>query len=240
MSILVACWAVLFAAIHIFIGRLAFLDAIPRSRWLSFAGGVAVSYVFVHLLPELAEHRTVLHERGFIGGELSAYLLALTGLSVFYGLERTVRMSRGRRRTHAAEEKEPVSFVFWLHIGSFALYNVLVGYLLVHREEVGFVSLLLYGVAMGLHFVTNDFGLRSDHHRAYNHTGRWILAASVLFGWLLGLWVTVPEAGISLLFAFLAGGVVMNVLKEELPEERQSRFLPFAFGAAIYALLMMF
>jgi len=46
-----------FMLIHLLIGRLAFLRAIPRSRWLSAAGGVAVAYVFLHVLPELAEGR---------------------------------------------------------------------------------------------------------------------------------------------------------------------------------------
>ena len=31
----------------------------------------------------------------------------------------------------------------------------------------------------------------------------------------------------------------MNVLKEELPEERQSRFWAFAVGAASYAALLL-
>jgi hypothetical protein len=41
------------------------------------------------------------------------------------------------------------------------------------------------------------------------------------------------------LFAFLAGGVVLNVLKEELPEERESRFWAFALGAASYTALLL-
>jgi hypothetical protein len=32
---------------------------------------------------------------------------------------------------------------------------------------------------------------------------------------------------------------VLNVLKEELPEERQSRFLPFALGVVTYAALLV-
>jgi hypothetical protein len=44
---------------------------------------------------------------------------------------------------------------------------------------------------------------------------------------------------IALLFAFLAGGVILNVLKEELPEERQSRFWAFALGAGIYTVLLL-
>jgi zinc transporter ZupT len=44
---------------------------------------------------------------------------------------------------------------------------------------------------------------------------------------------------IALLFAFLAGGVILNVLKEELPEERQSRFWAFTLGAGFYAVLLL-
>ena len=44
-------------AVHLFAGRMRFLRASPRSRWLSAAGGVSVAYVFVHLLPDLAEEQ---------------------------------------------------------------------------------------------------------------------------------------------------------------------------------------
>lgn len=54
---LTAALALAFALVHIFIDRLSFLDTVPRSRWLSFAGGVAVSYVFLHILPELGAHQ---------------------------------------------------------------------------------------------------------------------------------------------------------------------------------------
>ncbi|WP_180381094.1 MULTISPECIES: hypothetical protein [Fischerella] len=44
---------------------------------------------------------------------------------------------------------------------------------------------------------------------------------------------------IALLFTFLAGGVILNILKEELPEERKSRFWAFALGAGIYTVLLL-
>jgi zinc transporter ZupT len=68
---------------------------------------------------------------------------------------------------------------------------------------------------------------------------RWILAGAVLGGWALGVAVELPEEAIAVLFAFLAGGIVLNVLKEELPEERESRFLPFLLGSAGYAALLL-
>ncbi|PRY95389.1 hypothetical protein BCF33_1007 [Hasllibacter halocynthiae] len=229
-----------FAAIHVFIGKLRFLDGTPRSRWLSAAGGVAVAYVFVHLLPELAEHSdTLMHlvAGGGPGGHGPAvgWAVALAGLAAFYGLERMVRL-------HGAEDEHghmPPG-AFWLHLSSFALYNVLIGYLLLHREEPGWAPLLAYVAAMGVHFVTNDFGLRKDYSHRYDTAGRWVLAGAVLLGWVLGVAVDLPEWGIAVLFAFLGGGVVLNVLKEELPEERKSAFGPFLLGAALYGAAMLF
>lgn len=88
---------------------------------------------------------------------------------------------------------------------------MLIGYLLLHREQAGLWTLVIYFVAMALHFVTNDFGLRQDQKDQYDHSGRWIIAAAVLLGWTLGLVITFPAIVIGFLFAFLAGGVVLNV-----------------------------
>ncbi|MFW8634249.1 hypothetical protein [Cribrihabitans pelagius] len=230
--------ALAFAAIHYLVPKLKFLDGIPRSRWLSIAGGVAVAYVFVHLLPELAEHQEALadHEGALASVaealERLVYVLALAGLAVFYGLERLVQTSKaGRDRTEAR--------AFWIHIGAFALYNFLVGYFLLHREDPGLLSLGLYVVAMGLHFVTNDFGMHDDHRELYDRKGRFIIAGAVLAGWLMGVVAEIPEEWLIGVFSFLAGGVVLNVLKEELPEERQSSFAAFAVGAAAYSALLI-
>ena len=38
---------------------------------------------------------------------------------------------------------------------------------------------------------------------------------------------------------FLAGHVVLNVLKEELPEDRESKFSAFALGSGAYAALLL-
>jgi hypothetical protein len=229
------------AGIHLFSGRLQVLGVSPRSRWLSAAGGVSVAYVFVHLLPDLAaEQETILEATGesFSFLEYHVYLVALVGLAAFYGLERAAKVSRGRERS-AGREDSTGEGVFWLHTASFAAYNALIGYLLLHREDQGSGQLVLFAFAMGVHFVVNDYGLRRDHKGAYDRVGRWVLAAAILAGWVVGLSFEVSEAALAVLFAFLAGGVIMNVLKEELPEERESRFWAFALGAALYSAVLL-
>ena len=110
---------------------------------------------------------------------------------------------------------------------------------MLHRETPGFLSLFLFAFALGLHFVVNDFALREDHKGVYERIGRWVLAAAVLVGWGIGLPTEVSAAALAVLFAFLARGVILNVLKEELPEEHESRFWAFALGAAAYAAVLL-
>jgi zinc transporter ZupT len=234
-----ALFAIGLAIVHLYSGKLRFLDAIPRSRWLSMASGVSVAYVFVHLLPDLSKRQDAIAQTGVLAFiEHHIYLIALLGLSVFYGLERIVRESR-QRQEEAGKQDKAERGIFWLHITSFALYNGLIGYLLLHREEPGIQSLFLFFIAMALHFVVNDYGLRQDHKHIYHNIGRWILAAAIIVGWAIGYGTEISEAAIAVLFAFLAGGIILNVLKEELPEERKSRFWAFALGAGAYAALLL-
>jgi zinc transporter ZupT len=226
----------LLALVHLFGERMTFLSAIPRSRWLSAAGGVSVAYVFLHLLPELREHQTNINDLGLLRFlEHHVYIAALSGLVVFYGLERVVREDEQRGRRKGSHQPG----VFWLHIGSFSLYNGIIGYLLVHRETEGYRGLIIFLVALALHFIVNDHGLRQEHREAYRHLARWILASAVIGGWAVGVSTSINAAALAILFAFLAGGIVLNVLKEELPEERRSRFGAFLAGAVAYGALLL-
>jgi zinc transporter ZupT len=225
----------LFIAIHLLGGRLTFLREIPRSRWLSMAGGAAIAYVFIHLMPEMSETQKTFDENPVLFfAENHVYVIAAAGLIVFYGLERAAKRSRLQE---AEKEFEP--HVFRLHMATFSIYNFIIGYLLLHRLESGWAAMILYGTAMGFHFLTNDFGLRLDHRSAYDRKGRWVLAASVLAGWVCGVALDVSEGVVAVLFSFLAGGVILNVLKEELPQERESRFGAFVAGAVVYAALLL-
>ena len=218
---LVLTAALALAATHLLAGRLRFLDATPRSRWLSFAAGISVAYVFVHLLPELAAADKRVQEAAegvlpFLEGH--AYLLALAGLTLFYGVERASRASREQR---ADDTTGPGAF--WLSVASFATYNALIGYLLVRGEADTVHAVVLFAVAMGLHFVVNDHSLREHHKDAYRRYARWLLAAVVVVGWAVGRLTEVSEQALALVLAFIAGGVILNVIKEELPSERGAR-----------------
>jgi zinc transporter ZupT len=229
--------ALALAAVHVLARWMTALDRVPRSWWLSAASGVSVAYVLVQLLPEVAEVQRRVEEGGDVLAflERQAWLFALAGLLVFYGLERHAqRVRRGERGGGTTPDE-----VGWLHVGSYAAYNALVGFLLVEQVEAGVRHLALFTAAIALHFVVNDHGLREDHGAVYHRAGRWLLAAAVLAGWALGVAVPLDPLAVDLPLAFLAGSIVLTVLKEELPEDRDSRFLPFAAAAAAYAALLV-
>ncbi|WP_033542698.1 hypothetical protein [Planococcus sp. CAU13] len=228
-----------FILIHLFSKNMKFLDAVPRSRFLSVAGGISVAYVFLFLLPELGHFQRELEGELDNGGwafiESHIYIVAMLGLAIFYGLEVMVKQSK--RRT---ENKEKAGKgVFLVHIGSFALYNFLIGYLLVHQHDISSWGAFFYFFAMGLHFITNDKSLRSSHKKDYDKYGRWLLTAAIACGWIAGISTEVSGVVVSILVALLAGGVILNVMKEELPEERESSFLPFVIGMVSYSVLLL-
>jgi hypothetical protein len=233
-------FAIILASMHVLAKNMRFIRIIPRSRFLSIGGGVSVAYVFIHIMPELKEHQKSIVDTGIMLSYLEhhAYLLALLGLIIFYILEKIAKEST-RKNEQDTGTNQPKKGAFWLHISSFFLYNGLIGYLLIHRDSEGLLNLVLFVFAMALHFIVVDYGLRTHHKDTYNRIGRWILAFAVLIGWGIGVLTEIPEALLALFFAFISGGIILNVLKEELPEERESSSWAFSIGAFGYVALLL-
>jgi hypothetical protein len=86
--------AALLAGLHLAAPRIRTLPLVPETATGSLAGGLAVAYVFLHLLPEIAEGNEaigealsdVLQPTPLI--DLGIFLVALVGFTAFYGLER--------------------------------------------------------------------------------------------------------------------------------------------------------
>lgn len=238
-SLLVAAaLALLLAGLHAAAPRIRGLPGVPERATGSFAGGLAVAYVFLHLLPEIAEGNEAVGEALSDVVEptplldLAIFLVALAGFTVFYGLERAAR-GRGR-----PPEDAPAG-VYWLHLGSFTVYNALITYTLALRVRTGLFFALLFTLAMGLHFVLIDRGLEENYPRRFASSGRLVLVAALVVGWLLSA-VAAPTSTlvVSLLTALLGGSILLNVFKEELPTGRRSSFGWFFTGLVLYAGLL--
>ena len=233
-----------FALVHLSSKYLSFVNDSLRNKFLSFAGGVAVSYVFLHLLPDLGYYQQKVGERlnNGIGHyvEDHIYLIAMLGLALFYGLERLVKNSKKKQGAQSNSEEVPVSSgVFWVHMASFFLYNAVIGYLLIREEYETKWGMFFFFLALSIHFVANDHGLRKDHKQKYDKYGRALLTAAIIIGWGIGAITVLHELIVSILVALLAGGIILNVLKEELPDDQESSYISFITGLAGFSILMM-
>jgi hypothetical protein len=215
-----------------------YAEHIGYRRSLSFAAGVTVASVFVDVMPELSLHNHRMLEHAgthFLVGEQRIYALALCAFVILYGLS---NWTLARPKDDGETDKK-AEIVGWIHVGGFAAYSWLIGYLLSERAEQGRLSLTVFEIAMGLHFLILDHTLVEMRGEVYKRRGRWVLAASVPLGWLVGHYMPLSEIVMARMYAVLAGGMIITTAISELPGERQGRFLPFFLGAAAYTLLIL-
>lgn len=231
--------AVGLAAVHLGAGALRHLRSVPEPALASFAGGVAVAYVFLHLFPELAAgNRSIgaaLHDVVESSAllDLGIFAVALAGFVTLLGLELLARRA-GERAPGGGS-----AGLFWLHLGTFGVSNALITYTMPLRLRTGVGFAVLFTVAMGLHFVLTDRGMAADYPRRFSRYGRFVLSASLLVGWIaVAIAAPANTVLVSLLTALLAGFVLMNVFKEELPADRETRFGWFLVGLILYAALL--
>ncbi|TVP64197.1 MAG: hypothetical protein EA342_16955 [Leptolyngbya sp. LCM1.Bin17] len=233
--------AVGLALVHGFISRLEVDAWMPEYRWISFTGGISMAYIFLEVLPELSQAQTEF-AASFpqILGHLEhhTYLMALLGLTVFYGLDRLVLTSRQLNRTHHDRDRASTR-VFWIHMAAFASLNLIFGYLLQDLSEHSLIECMVFFIAVALHFFIMDHGLREHHKALYDQRGRWWLTGAILIGAIAELFIHLDEAIVALVWAFLAGSIILNILKRELPEAQKTCFWSFLTGATLYSGLLL-
>jgi hypothetical protein len=141
-----AVWATLrvalaLSAVHLFAPRIRRRLPLTSQAVSSFGGGVAATYVFLYLLPRLAEGNQAV--AAVLGDKvrstplagLATSLVALLGFVTFYALERvTHRSQRGTA--------EPTRAVFLVQLAFFAAYSGLMTYTLATKWQAGALAAL--------------------------------------------------------------------------------------------------
>lgn len=226
-----------FVGVHFSTKYLKLSTENPRSPWLSVFGGATIAYVFLYLLPELHKYLGIMKEA--VGDSWLAvvgdytYLLALIGLLVYFGLD---TLAKTKQKDKGEESGFPV---FLVHLSSFFIYNLIIGYLLIREEFSSQWSMALYFLALAAHFVATDHTLKEIHKEAYDRYGRWFLVAALLIGWLIGVILKVHEVAVGIAVSFLVGGILLNVFKDELKQGGSKNYLAFLSGAGVILALFI-
>ena len=97
-----------------------------------------------------------------------------------------------------------------------------------------------FGIAMAAHFVGLDHFYRDLQPRLYETPLRYLLAGAIYAGWLLGIVAELPDLVYALLFALLAGGLMIVTAVFELPRINSwHRYAGFCLGAIAFASLIL-
>lgn len=222
------------ALVHMYAGQMPLKKTLWHTRFLSMSGGIAVAYVFVELLPKLGVSQATLQSIStdmIPLKERHVYMMAFFGFLFFYGMH----------RLSSSELKNQDRILFPLNMGSYIFLNFLVGYEIVDIHDPFIQPLYLFTLALGLHYFILDRSLRLKHPVTYENVGRYLLSIALFLGFIIGLMTELPKTTIIYGVAFIAGGMILNVLSYELPQEQKSQsYLYFAFGGILYSLILVY
>jgi hypothetical protein len=234
--------ATLIVLVHLFVHRLRFLER-PQSVWLDFFSGVALGYVFVDILPHLASKQEALlaaTDAGLLGFlEHHAYLMAMAGFLLYLAIVLSGERARSQRAPETFTiSKLPVAVGFGAT--SMAAYAFLIGYMLAEQCTHGAGSGFGFALAMAGHFVGLDHFYRHLYPRLYDAGLRYMLAGALYTGWVFGAISELSDPVYALLFAFLAGGIMIITAVFELPRVKSWRqYAGFCAGAIVFSALIV-
>ena len=218
---------------------------ITRIQWVnsrkitSFSGGVAVAYVFLHMLPSLVEgNQTIgklLARTQTLSPllDLGIFVIALFGFNIYFGLE-----------ILASRTKETDKFgklqVYYLHLFMYGVYNFLITYTMPLRVQSGIFYAIIFTFAMGLHFIFMDRSFNRNFYAHFSVSGRLFLTFTLFFGWFI-TFITNPinTVVVSFMIAFLAGSILYTVFREELPASQSSSFISFTCGTLLITVILI-
>ncbi len=217
--------------------RAAGILAMDRSRGLLLCviSGVAMAYVFIDVLPHLSRKQMALDALllGPVATYLThhVYLMALLGFCVYVGI---------RAFSTAEVEIQHSDRAYAAVVVSMCLYAAFIGYMLAEQPIYRPEPALLFGLAMGAHFLGLHHELLQDHERDYDRVVRYLLIGSTAVGWLGSLVYTVSMPVFALGFAYIAGGIIAVGAISDLPRISSGRsFAAFMAGAVLYSGLLL-
>ncbi|WP_280768345.1 hypothetical protein [Salipaludibacillus daqingensis] len=223
----------LFITIHLLTNTILPSSRIKRNKWLSFSAGVAASYVFIYILPALHEEQASFEEiSDTLAMESELYIFGLIGMLIFFAIQNAA--SYYQHNKFGKGEK----IFFWVQLSFFSLYNMLVSYIVISAEVEG-VQAAFYSVAIGMHFVAVAHDLWLKDNKRYNRYGRLFLVLGIISGWLAGMFIQLSPFSLSVIFAFISGAMILNVMRFEVPLARDTHFTSFAIGSVSYSIIVL-
>jgi len=213
---------VVLALIHLASERLQPRHGTMRWRIISFAAGISIAYLFLHLLPETYEAAD--HIRGWV------FVFLLAGFTVFHLIEKYIYQHTERERL-VRDLKE-------IHSVSFFVYHFIVGVALTGKFEEGILEGLLFLVPVAFHAGLSTASLSGIHGDMRERTSvRVLLSLSTFLGVIFAVFIRIPPALELSLVSFVAGVLLYIIVREFLPQREKGEPAYFVLGLLVFAIV---
>lgn len=206
--------ALVFIGVHLASYKLYRFSEKYKGKVLSLSGGIAISFVFLELLPVLPHAESHIKDilsknpstKGFLKD--AAFGIAFIGFIIFFLVEYSAVKFRERKTEETQEDVEHIKSVFYVHLSITAILTMIVTYLVRFELEKSILKVILYTVAVSFHFFVVDRSLEEFYQTLYVPFGRYILAITAFLGWLWSALFPEHEPIAYILFAFIAGAIL--------------------------------
>lgn len=223
---------------HYLCSYLKRIPGVSPEKIISFAGGVAVAYVFLHMLPDLVETRDKIHDLLSMVTvmtpfkDFGVFIIALIGFEVFYLLERFT--SEADLDSQQTERRH-----YWLNLWMYFIYNFTITYTMIIRIRTGPMYAVLFALAMALHFVLTDNRFKRYFPNFFDARSHIYLLTALLLGYVGAIIFPANVYAFAILTAFLSGAVLYNSFAEEIALDRQTSMTSFFLGTGVMASFLL-
>ena len=195
-----------------------------RSKMISFGAGIAITYLFLQLFPELYDGVRVINK--------VMYVYVLLGFTAFHILEKHIYQHLDRERLHR-ELKEAHSLALFI-------YHFVLGIIVVRLFADHFLEGLLFILPLTFHTIVSGISMEDIHYGIKEKKIlRILLSSAPLAGVLFALLLHVSAIIFYMLLGFVVGAMLYVTIRDILPKERKGHVEYFLSGSFLYALLII-
>lgn len=191
-----------------------------KIKFISFAAGVSISFIFLSLMPEIYS--------GALNINRLLFFSVLFGFAIFHLLEKHIR----QHYTRAKFKKEHQI----IHSSTSFIYFFVVGFILVKIAESDQIRSILFFIPILFHVVIDSLPRRATKKRHY----RALFASSAFLGSIVAIFIDFGTTFNLAILGIIGGALLYTVIREVLPKEREGKPLYFIVGLLLYTVLILF
>ena len=216
-------FGIIIGAIHFFSDKIIEIGKY-RTKLLSFAAGISLTYLLLFLLPELYEGVQQLQKLLF--------LFVLFGAVLFHLVEKYIYQHE--KKTRIIQDLSAV------HALSFFIYHFILGVVLVNLLNKNLILGSLFFIPIVTYTAVGQVSLKEIHAKVTEkQLVKIFLAESTLIGIIEAVIFQIPPKIFYALLGFVAGAMLYHVMRESVPNEREGNALFFLAGAVFYTIIIL-